>query len=260
MSVDRRQLAAAVCMLIAVVAVPIGLILVVGGFIASREDPNAGPTCDGKVMTPGTECWSYGDDSSGVTTYEQAVEEKRRGAESAKGILPTGITVLVVGAAAATVCYRYTRSATGTRVAPQPVEQPQDHRPSFTELEAHATSALGQGDLDRALYWYQVGADAGDPDAMGKLAALLRQDGNIAEAEFWHRRATKAGQAAAPETSRAAHAPADDMKVLLAMVMGNHAAAGRLIDFEQRRDPGADRAVSIRRAIERLRDDRHRQG
>ncbi|WP_181696368.1 hypothetical protein [Nocardia sp. GTS18] len=173
-------------------------------------------------MTPGTECWIFGDDSSGVTTYERAAEEKRKGAESAKMILPTGLTVLVVGAVAATFSYRYARSETGTGVGPQPAEQPQDHRPSFAE--AHATSALGQGDVDGA-------------------------------------RAIKTDQPAAPETSRPANTTsADDMKVLLAMVMGNHSAAGRLIDFEQRKDPGADRAVSIRRAIQRLREDRQRQG
>ncbi|MEU4595634.1 hypothetical protein [Nocardia sp. NPDC023988] len=93
--------------------------------------------------------------------------------------------------------YRYARSGTG--IGPEPAEQPQDHRPSFAE--AHATSALGQGDVDGA-------------------------------------RATKTDQPAASETSRPANTTsADDMKVLLAMVMGNHFAAGRLIDFEQRKIP-----------------------
>ncbi|MEV6279273.1 hypothetical protein [Nocardia sp. NPDC051832] len=264
MKADRRQLTAGVCMLIAVVAVPIGLILIVGGFIVSRQDPDAGPTCDEKVMTPGTECWSFGKDSSGVTSYEQAVEEKRKGLESAKGILPAGITVLVVGVAAGAVCYRYTRSSTGTGDAhgdrPQPLDQGQDRKPSFAELEAHAASALGQGDRDGALYWYQVGADAGNPDAMAKLAALLQEDGNIAEAEYWRRLATKASQTAARESSRSARTPAGDMDILLTMVMGNHATAERLIEFEQRNDPGADRAAAISRAIERLRGDLRRQG
>lgn len=264
MSVDRRQLTAGVCMLIAMVAVPVGLIMTAGGFFLSRQDPDAGPTCDGKVMTPGTECWSFGNDSAGATSYEHAAEARRNNLESAKGLLPAGLTVLVVGVTGAAVFYRYTRSSTGTGdahgVGPASVDQPPDRRPSLAELEAHATSALDQGDLDGALYWYQVGADSGNPEAMGKLAALLQHDGNIAEAEFWHRRASEAAQIAAPETSRSAHTLASEMDVLLTMVMGNHATADRLIDFEQRRDPSADRAASIRTAIQRLHEDRHRQG
>lgn len=43
---------------------------------------------------------------------------------------------------------------------------------------------------------------------------------------------------------------------LVAKVMGDHAAAERLIAFEKKRAPQADRAELIRRAIDRLDYDR----
>lgn len=354
MTSDLRQVTAGVCMLIAMVAVPLGLIMTAIGCIASLQDPDAGPTCNGEVMTPGMQCWSFGDDSAGVTSYEQAVEAHRNGIESANGFLPGGIVVLVIGIGAALVFREGTRSSTGTGsttaapsampfqprpqrhtgpahgLGPRAVGQSQDRGPSFTELHSHAASALGQGDLDTALYWNQMAANAGDPvamnnlarllqdrvsrqswprrwlrryrnsgdlieaglwfrraavagnpDAMGNLAALLHKDGNLNEAELWHRRAIEAGpqpqqvdtasggqtpslrtpeQFATVAPGRSANTPADEMDLLLTMVAGSHTTAKRLIDFEQRKDPAAERATSIRRAIERLREDLRRQG
>ncbi|WP_433597601.1 tetratricopeptide repeat protein [Nocardia sp. CA-135953] len=54
--------------------------------------------------------------------------------------------------------------------------------------------------------------------------------------------------------------PPDDYKILLGMVMGNHTTAEGLIAYEQRKTPTADRETLIRKAIERLREDRRRQG
>ncbi|MGW5453936.1 tetratricopeptide repeat protein [Nocardia sp. NPDC003979] len=340
-------------MLIALAAVPIGLVLTAVGGVASLQDPDAGPTCDGQVMTPGTQCWRFGDDSAGVTSYEHAAETQRANRESATEMLPVGLVVLVIGIGAAAVFREGTRSAAGTgsttaasptmssrprpdgsavgphRLGPRSYDQSQGRRPSLTELDAQARAALDQGDLDTALYWYQMAADTGDaaamnnlarllqdrvsrqswlqrwrhryrnggdlveaglwfrkaavggnPDAMAGLAAMLRKDGNVDEAELWCRRATEAGlrhrpvdtasggrtpsppaptQSASVASGRSAHNSPSELE-LLGLVMGNHSTANRLIDFEQRKDPAADRAVSVRRAIERLREDRRRQG
>ncbi|UGT55934.1 tetratricopeptide repeat protein [Nocardia asteroides] len=351
MTSDLRQLSAGVCFLIALAAVPIGLILTAVGGVASLKDPEAGPTCDGQAMTPSTQCWRFGDDSAGVTSYEQAARTQRANRESAKEMLPVGLVVLVIGIGAAAVFRSGTRSPAGTdpvksqanssglqphRLAghtysldARPVDQPRDRRPSSTELDAHARAALDQGDPDTALYWFQMAANngdavamnnlaqllqdrvsqqswlqrrrhryrnagdlveaglwfrkaavAGNPDAMANLAAILRKDGQYDEAELWRRRATEAAsrhrpfdttsggptplprrptQPAPTTPDRSENTSASESELLL-MVMGNRSTANRLIDFEQRKDPAADRATSVRRAIERLREDRRRQG
>ncbi|MFC9898016.1 tetratricopeptide repeat protein [Nocardia sp. NPDC127579] len=320
MSIDLRQLIAGLCLLIAVVAVPMGLVITTVGTILAFQDPDAEPTCDGEVMTPGTECWSFGD-SVGVTSYEQAVEAHRRGRESSEGMLPIGLVVVGAGLAAVAGFKWGTRASTGSAAPsvvgapqhqrPRAVDQTPDRRPSFAELDALATSALAQDDLDGALHWMQRAAEAGDAvamnnlarllqnrisrqsrpqrwqhrhrnrgdlieaglwfrraavagnrDAMNSLATLLHKDGNAQEAELWRHRAAApnepATSIAAP--SRSTRPPVDDLNALLTLVLGSRATAERLIDFEQRNDPAADRATAIDRAAERLRADRQRQG
>ncbi|MGW0246643.1 hypothetical protein ACWDYH_08385 [Nocardia goodfellowii] len=53
---------------------------------------------------------------------------------------------------------------------------------------------------------------------------------------------------------------ADDFPLLRTMVMGSTATAERLIAFEQKKTPIADRKTLIANAIDTLRRDRHRHG
>ncbi len=52
----------------------------------------------------------------------------------------------------------------------------------------------------------------------------------------------------------------DDYRQLLSMVMGNSTTADRLIEYERRKSPTADRDTLIASAIEQLRRDRKHQG
>ncbi|WP_280425924.1 Clp protease N-terminal domain-containing protein [Nocardia carnea] len=122
------------------------------------------------------------------------------------------------------------------------------------------------GDLIDAQIWLRKAAVAGHSGAMSALAALLRADGQINEAQVWEHRVS-AGPGARPVSPRAAApaaqapvtapgpAPANEFRLLLTMVLGSHATAERLIAFEQRQLPGADRATWIAHAIDRLRND-----
>jgi TPR repeat protein len=155
-----------------------------------------------------------------------------------------------------------------------------------------AMAALGalldeDGQHDEAERWYRRAIDAGDRSTMNNLGLLLFHRGDYAEAERWWRRAAAAGSAAAeqnlqrlpnriaapverrpstpamrtavtPSAPPPTPAPPDNYQTLLTMVMGDRAAAEGLIEFEQRQLPTANRENWIRRAIERLRHDRHR--
>lgn len=165
--------------LVAFIAIPIGLVLLGVGIFGYVNDPDAAPICDGKAMTPGTECWTYGD-SHGVTSYEELAERQRQNLESARDMVPIGVVILLIGIAAFAVSRQGTSSG---------------------------------GAVPRAM--------------------------------------------PVPQTPSK---PADEMNTLLGMVLGNTAAANRLIGFELRADPSADRATAIDRAIERLRADRGRHG
>ncbi|QIS10359.1 hypothetical protein [Nocardia arthritidis] len=66
--------------------------------------------------------------------------------------------------------------------------------------------------------------------------------------------------ALAPTKQLPAIATHDDYRQLLTMVMGNPTTADRLIEYERRKSPTADRDTLITSAIEQLRRDRERQG
>ncbi|MFC8386148.1 tetratricopeptide repeat protein [Nocardia sp. NPDC057272] len=153
--------------------------------------------------------------------------------------------------------------------------------------DTDAMAALGalfdeDGQHEEAERWYRRAIDAGDRSTMNNLGMLLFDRGDYAEAERWWRRAAAAGSAAArqnlqrlphrtlapadrrasPPTRTATPRPTpvlpDNYQTLLAMVMGDHASAEGLIEFEQRQLPDANRESWIRQAITRLRHDRQR--
>ena len=51
-----------------------------------------------------------------------------------------------------------------------------------------------RGELGEAECWYREAAAAGDSDAMNNLGMLLKQRGELGEAESWYRRALGAGR------------------------------------------------------------------
>ncbi|GAB2662599.1 hypothetical protein [Nocardia goodfellowii] len=74
------------------------------------------------------------------------------------------------------------------------------------------------------------------------------------------RAAGPAAELALRTAPRVQHIAADDFPLLRTMVMGSTATAERLIAFEQKKTPIADRETLIANAIDTLRRDRHRHG
>ncbi|MGV9336620.1 tetratricopeptide repeat protein [Nocardia sp. NPDC003726] len=50
-----------------------------------------------------------------------------------------------------------------------------------------------RGDIDEAELWYRRAVEAGNRDAMNNLGVLLAERGDLGEAELWYRRAAEAG-------------------------------------------------------------------
>ena len=78
--------------------------------------------------------------------------------------------------------------------APQP--HPTAHPPAEGDPQTMFTLGLRhreQGDIAGAESWYRKAAEAGHLDSMFNLALLSRERGNLVEAESWYRRAAEVG-------------------------------------------------------------------
>ena len=51
----------------------------------------------------------------------------------------------------------------------------------------------GVGDYEKAMYWYQKGAEAGNADAMNNLAYVYMKYGDFEQGMYWYQKSAEAG-------------------------------------------------------------------
>ncbi|MEY9212105.1 protein kinase [Thermobifida halotolerans] len=121
------------------------------------------------------------------------------GSSAATGASPTAAATPAPPPAAATPVPPHATAypATGhSRPPSQPVHPGGTAAPAAGDPHTMFTLGLRhreQGDVAGAESWYRRAAEAGHLDSMFNLALLSRERGNMAEAESWYRRAAEAG-------------------------------------------------------------------